>query len=251
MHWIFAACALSSMDFGDSAEAGPNIVIILADDMGYGDPHCNNPDRGRIPTPHIDRLASQGMRFTDAHSSSGVCSPSRYALLTGRYHWRTRLQSGIVGLWGQPLIAPDRLTIAGLARGRGYRTAAIGKWHLGREWPIGEGKQALFRDFPKGSAAGPGHRAAWAETFAKPVPGGPTTRGFDTYFGTDVPNWPPYCFIEDATDFSNICCKIFSPSTSKIPQVCGVAVRNANIVIKHEDGRLLWRIIKSAMSTSE
>src|SRR5210317_1002515 len=104
----------------------PNIVVIYADDLGYGDVRCYNPQRGKIPTPHIDGLASQGMRFTDAHSSSGVCSPSRYTLLTGRYHWRSRLQRGIVGLWGVPLITPDRLTIGALAKQRGYRTACIG-----------------------------------------------------------------------------------------------------------------------------
>ncbi|MCP5110834.1 MAG: sulfatase-like hydrolase/transferase, partial [bacterium] len=107
--------------------AKPNIVVIYADDLGYGDVQCYNPERGKIPTPHIDRLAAQGMRFTDGHSSSGVCSPSRYALLTGRYHWRTRLQDGIVGLWGKPLIAPDRLTIAGLLKHHGYATAMVGK----------------------------------------------------------------------------------------------------------------------------
>ena len=78
----------------------PNIVVIYADDLGYGDIQCFNPARGKIQTPHVDKLASQGMRFTDAHSSSGVCTPSRYTILTGRYHWRTRLQRGIVGLWG-------------------------------------------------------------------------------------------------------------------------------------------------------
>ena len=83
-----------------------NIVVIYADDLGYGDVQCYNPKRGKIPTPNIDRLAAAGMRFTDAHSSSGVCSPSRYTLLTGRYHWRTRLQAGIVGLWGSPVITP-------------------------------------------------------------------------------------------------------------------------------------------------
>ena len=90
----------------------PNIVVILADDLGYGDVLSNNPDRGKIPTPHIDRLAAGGMHFTDGHSSSGVCSPSRYALLTGRYHWRSKLQSGIVGRFAAPLITPDRFTIA-------------------------------------------------------------------------------------------------------------------------------------------
>ncbi|MBM3854623.1 MAG: hypothetical protein FJ399_15980, partial [Verrucomicrobia bacterium] len=123
----------------------PNVVVILADDLGYGDVQCYNPQRGKIPTPHLDRLAAQGMRFTDGHSSSGVCSPSRYTLLTGRYHWRTRLQTGIVGVFGEPLIAPDRLTIGSLAKQHGYRTAAIGKWHLGWDWPIPADHAASFR----------------------------------------------------------------------------------------------------------
>jgi len=104
----------------------PNIVLLYADDLGYGDVHAYNPTRGKIPTPHLDKLAAEGMRFTDGHSSSGVCSPSRYTLLTGRYHWRTRLQTGIVPLWGAPLISPERLTVAKLAKQHGYRTAAIG-----------------------------------------------------------------------------------------------------------------------------
>ena len=125
-------CAAGALTQAAEQEtARPNLVVIYADDLGYGDVQCYNPDRGKIPTPNIDRLASQGMRFTDAHSSSGVCSPSRYTLLTGRYHWRTRLQSGIVGKWGAPLIAPDRLTLAGLLRQCGCRSACIGKWHLG------------------------------------------------------------------------------------------------------------------------
>ncbi|MHB8898940.1 MAG: sulfatase family protein [Thermoguttaceae bacterium] len=175
----------------------PNILVILADDLGYGDVHCYNPDRGKIPTPNIDRLASEGMRFTDGHSSSGVCSPSRYTLLTGRYHWRTRLQTGIVGVFGDPLIAPDRLTIAGLARQHGYRTACIGKWHLGRDWGVPADQQALFSVPKQNTVATEEQRLAWREVFSKPIAGGPTTRGFDEYFGTDVPNWPPYCFIEN------------------------------------------------------
>lgn len=180
------------------ATTKPNIVVILADDLGFGDVQVNNPQRGKIPTPNIDRLARQGMRFTDAHSSSGVCSPSRYALLTGRYHWRTRLQQGIVGVWGLPLIAPDRLTIASLAKKQGYRTACIGKWHLGRDWPISEQEKPFFEGFgPNFKGVTPEHVKTWSEVFNRPIPGGPTTRGFDYYFGTDVPNWPPYCFIQN------------------------------------------------------
>ena len=176
----------------------PNIVIILADDLGYGDVHCYGGPRGRIPTPHMDRLAAEGMRFTDGHSSSGVCSPSRYTLLTGRYHWRTRLQTGIVGVFGEPLIAPDRLTVAGLAKQHGYRTACIGKWHLGREWGIRPEQRALLHiDQRSPGVVTDAHRAAWNDVFSRAIAGGPTTRGFDGYFGTDVPNWPPYCFIED------------------------------------------------------
>ncbi len=182
----------------------PNILVIYADDLGYGDVQCYNPDRGKIPTPHIDRLAAEGMRFTDGHSSSGVCSPSRYTLLTGRYHWRTRLKKGIVGLWERPLIEPDRLTIGGLAKAHGYRTATIGKWHLGWDWPIApDDKPLLARGGTKGTPRpGPetvtiAHRAAWQRTFSQPIGGGPTARGFDSYFGTDVPNWPPFCFINN------------------------------------------------------
>jgi len=202
-----AAVALAAAAFFAAAVVHaaerPNILVIYADDLGYGDVQCNNPDRSKIPTPHIDRLAADGMRFTDAHSSSGVCSPSRYTLLTGRYHWRTRLKSGIVGLWEKPLIDADRLTIADLATAHGYRTAAIGKWHLGWDWPADPADAGLLKDVDKRNPLrGPGamtdaHRAAWQRIFSKPVGGGPTACGFDTYFGTDVPNWPPFCFIEN------------------------------------------------------
>lgn len=198
---LIVVTALAPLSSGLAAEgpaSRPNVVIIYADDLGYGDVQCYNPQRGKIATPHIDRLAAQGMRFTDAHSSSGVCSPSRYTLLTGRYHWRTRLQSGIVGMWGAPLIATDRLTIAGLAKQHGYRTAAIGKWHLGWDWPIPRESAALFRARPRDdSHATEAHRQAWKAAFSQPIAGGPTARGFDSYFGTDVPNWPPYCFLEN------------------------------------------------------
>ena len=145
--------------------AHPNIVLIMVDDMGYGDPGCYNPD-SRIPTPHIDALARDGMRFTDAHAPGPLCHMSRYGLLTGRYPFRTN-----VSLWRkQPLIAKDRMTIASLLKSEGYHTAMVGKWHLG-----------------------------FKETgYDKPLPGGPVDRGFEKYFGirasTDI---PPYFYIRD------------------------------------------------------
>ncbi len=160
----------------DAALSKPNIVYILADDLGYGDVGCYNP-ASKIPTPNIDRLAKEGVRFTDAHSPSAVCTPTRYALLTGRYAWRTRLQRNVIGPFSQPLIAPQQFTVAELLSGQGYATACIGKWHLGWGWPKpDDGGQ---RDF------------------TQPIPEGPTMRGFDLYFGTDVPNYPPYCFLEN------------------------------------------------------
>lgn len=152
----------------------PNIVYVLADDFGYGDARCYNPD-AKIPTPNIDRLATQGMRFTDAHSGSAVCSPTRYGVLTGRYAWRTKLRRGVLGPYDPPLISADRLTVGALLKQHGYHTACIGKWHLGWDWPKRDGEVV----------------------FDQPIAGGPTTRGFDYYFGTDVPNYPPYCFIEN------------------------------------------------------
>ncbi|MEN8117373.1 MAG: arylsulfatase [Bacteroidota bacterium] len=175
----------------------PNIIVIYADDLGYGDVHSYNPEKGKIPTPNMDRLATEGMSFTDAHSSSAVCSPSRYTILTGRYHWRTRLQKGIIGLYGAPLITPDRLTIGGLAKQQDYNTACIGKWHLGWNWPIQKEKRDLFFSKQKNIIATDEHRAIWQEVFSQPIPGGPTAVGYDEYFGVDVPNWPPFCFIEN------------------------------------------------------
>lgn len=173
----------------------PNIVYILADDMGYGDMGCNNPD-SRIPTPNLDRFATQGMRFTDAHAPSSVCTPSRYSILTGRYCWRTRLKKGVLWPWDAALIEPDRLTVAELLRQNGYRTACIGKWHLGWNWETKDGEPA-----DKGVGYGVYDVAARKALeknidFRKPMRGGPIDRGFDYYFGEDVPNFPPYTWFE-------------------------------------------------------
>jgi arylsulfatase A len=152
----------------------PNIVYLLADDLGYGDIQCLNLEHGKIATPHVDRLASQGMVFTDAHSGSSVCSPTRYGILTGRYAWRTRLQSGVLWPYNPPLIASGRLTVPALLAQHGYHTACIGKWHLGWSWP----------------------KEAGQVVFDRPIADGPTARGFHDYFGVDLPNFPPYCFID-------------------------------------------------------
>ena len=109
----------------------PNIVMLYADDMGFGDLGIQNPE-SKIPTPHLDQLAREGTRFTDAHSSSGICTPSRYAMLNGRYHWRKF--HGIVNSFDQPVMDDARITLAEMLKAKGYRTACIGKWHLGWDW---------------------------------------------------------------------------------------------------------------------
>lgn len=175
----------------------PNIIFILADDMGYGDVSGLN-EHAKVRTPNIDRLMQEGMHFTDAHTASAVCTPSRYALLTGRYAWRGPLKSSVLWEYDPPLIEADRLTLGDMLKEKGYATACIGKWHLGWDWRLQNG--AYWKD----SAApreGPGSRArgslAWQVDFTAPIENGPVTRGFDYYFGVDVPNFPPYCYFEN------------------------------------------------------
>jgi arylsulfatase A-like enzyme len=153
----------------------PNIVLILADDYGVGDLRAYWPD-GKIASPKLDELAAEGMRFTDAHSASAVCTPTRYGLMTGRYSWRTRLQAWVLPPHGKPLIKPDQMTLASLLQDQGYATGCIGKWHLGMNWP---------------KKAGGGY------DYSGELTGGPVDRGFDYYFGTYVPNFPPFTFIEN------------------------------------------------------
>lgn len=171
--------------------APPNIVILYADDMGWGDLGAQNPE-SKIPTPHLDRLAAQGTRFTDAHSSSGVCTPSRYALLHGRYHWRKF--HGIVNSFDQPILDAERTTLPELLKTKGYKTACIGKWHLGWDWNAIKRPGAVPT---RGSGKGQDGFAPNAFDWSKPIPGGPLSHGFDYYFGDDVPNFPPYAWFED------------------------------------------------------
>jgi arylsulfatase A len=190
------ACLLAAIHLvshvGEGTASGPNIVVILADDQGYGDVSANNPE-SRIATPHIDRLATEGMRFIDAHSASGVCTPTRYALLTGRYPWRTRLQSSVLGGFSKPLIAANRLTLPGLLAQNGYSTACIGKWHLGMSWPLVGGGTA-----DDGGNIGQPFRDLDRVDYASPIQDGPVDRGFGHFYGISASlDMYPYVWIRD------------------------------------------------------
>jgi len=173
--------------------ARPNIVFILADDMGYGDLSCLN-DKSKIHTHYIDRMAAEGVIFTDAHASSSVCTPSRYGILTGRYAWRGSLQRGVLWPFARPLIEKDLLTLPQFLKKQGYQTACIGKWHLGMAWPFNNPQNTdSLRPHDSEEII-----AVDADIdYTKPIENGPLSYGFDYYFGVDVPNFPPYCFIEN------------------------------------------------------
>lgn len=169
----------------------PNILIFYADDLGYGDLSSFNPE-SKIPTPHLDRLAEEGVRFTDAHSSSGICTPSRYAMLTGRYHWRKF--HGIVGAFEDSAFDAEELTLPEMLQAEGYTTAIIGKWHLGWNWDaIAKPGAEPFEYHPRGRTSYRPDALDWS----KPVPNGPLAHGFDYYFGDTVINFPPYAWIEN------------------------------------------------------
>jgi len=190
-HLAFPVLALFAGACNTEKEpANPNIVIIYADDMGYGDLNVQNPD-SKIPTPYLDQLAAEGMRFTDAHSSSGVCSPSRFAMLTGTYHWRR--QHGIVGSFGEPFFNDGDLTLPQVLKDNGYTTACIGKWHLGWDWQF-------INDPSLEIELGNRTRQVYKPDdidWSKPIKGGPLDRGFDYYFGDGTINFPPYTWIEN------------------------------------------------------
>lgn len=168
----------------------PNIVYILCDDLGYGDVRCLSP-QCKIPTPNVDKLASQGMIFTDAHSSSAVCSPTRYGILTGRYNWRSRLKNGVLGGMSPRLIEPGRLTVPAFLKQHGYHTAGFGKWHLGMDWELKPGAAPFGDGIEKGADG-------WNVDFTKPIHNGPNSVGFDYYFGISASlDMVPYTFIEN------------------------------------------------------
>ncbi len=180
----------------------PNVVLILTDDQGYGDVSAYNP-AGRIPTPHIDRLAREGLRFTDAHSPSSVCTPTRYGLLTGRYAWRTRLSRGVLWGNGDTLIEPGRATLGSVLRTRGYHTAAVGKWHLGFHWAAKPGAR-VDRDTPQGPTD-------WID-YGQPATGGPLDAGFDEFFGIPASlDMRDYVYVDGT--------RVVEPPTATLPGV--------------------------------
>ncbi|WP_250847179.1 sulfatase family protein [Aquisphaera insulae] len=177
-----AAASLASAAGGPVARK-PNIVYILADDLGYGDVRCFNA-QGKIATPHLDRLAAAGLRCTDTHSGSAVCTPTRYGILTGRYSWRSALKSGVLNGYSDRLIEPGRQTVPAFLHQQGYRTACVGKWHLGMEWPRGKGDRTE------------NIKSGWEVDYGRPIVNGPLSVGFDAYFGISASlDMPPYVFI--------------------------------------------------------
>jgi len=169
--WTGHALAQERSSSGESPTR-PNIIFILADDLGYGDVSCLNPD-SRITTPNMDRLAAEGLRFTDAHSGSAVCTPTRYGVVTGRYCWRSALKKGVLWGYSPMLIEPGRMTVASLLKEHGYATSCFGKWHLGL------GNEAKT-------------------DYGKPLRPGPVDVGFDEFFGIPASlDMEPYLYVEN------------------------------------------------------
>jgi len=199
------ACFLASLvlaaHFPANAQDKPNIVYILADDMGYGDVGANHPE-SKISTPNIDRLAEQGLRFTDAHSPSSVCTPTRYAIMTGTYPWRSRLPVGVLRGYGRALIPQGSFTVSTFLQQQGYHTAVIGKWHLGLDWAIKgnhrtviEPESPLMNEYGLISDMNPAYI-----DFSRPPAGGPLSLGFDYSFILPASlDMEPYCFLEQDT----------------------------------------------------
>jgi arylsulfatase A-like enzyme len=174
---------------GTAAEK-PNIVVILADDLGYGDVKCFNPG-GKIATPHLDKLAAGGTMFTDANTPSAVCSPTRYGLVTGRYAWRGKLKSGVLGGLSPRLIEQGRLTLAQMLKDRGYHTACIGKWHLGMDWQLKPGGRVTELGIES-------REQVFNVDYTQPIRNGPNAVGFDRFFGIAASlDMVPYTFIEN------------------------------------------------------
>jgi arylsulfatase A-like enzyme len=168
----------------------PNIIFILCDDLGYGDVSALNP-KSKIQTPNLDTLASNGVKFTDTHTTSAVCTPSRYSVLTGRYNFRSRMKQGVNGGYSPPLIEEGRLTVAQMLKDNGYYTAVVGKWHLGLAWKTEDG-------YSEGPDAIDTKHVNFNIDFTAPIKSGPLTNGFDHFWGISASlDMPPYVYLED------------------------------------------------------
>ncbi len=182
-----ALLLLGSLLITAPLNAAPNIVYILADDMGYGDPHYMG---GKVPTPNLDRLAAESMRFTDSHTSSAVCTPTRYGIMTGCYNWRSTLKQGVLSGNSEPLIKEGRSTVASMLKDAGYRTAIIGKWHLGLGWSKLD--QARTAD------SGPTEGEGWRLDYTQPVKRGPLALGFGESFIISASlDMPPFVYLRN------------------------------------------------------
>jgi len=222
-----AWCAVGTLSgaMARAADAPPNVVYILADDLGYGDLSCFSA-ASKIRTARIDGLARQGMRFTDAHSGSSVCTPTRYGILTGRYAWRTRLKKGVLNGYSDPLIEPGRVTVADFLRAKGYETACAGKWHLGLGWQ------------KQGGSAGPA--SAKNVDFSRAVTDGPNTHGFDDSFILPASlDMPPYVYLANG--------KVTASVTRTVPDSPQPAFyRGGPIADSFDHGTTLLEITKHA-----
>lgn len=176
--WVLILCSCKDSETQpvEIKTQAPNIILILADDLGYGDIEAFNPN-GKIPTPHLNRLANEGILFTDAHTSSSVCTPTRYGILTGRYNWRSPIKSGVLYGRDSALIHPQTTTIPMVLKRAGYQTGFIGKWHLGWDWVLDENHNI---------------------DFSKPITSGPNDLGFDYAYGHVASlDMPPYVYVEN------------------------------------------------------
>ena len=173
---FFFLLSLVALTTHAAAQTPPNVVFVLADDLGIGDVSPTNPDC-KIKTPHLQAMADEGITFLDAHSSSSVCTPTRYGVLTGRYNWRSRLARGVLSGTSDHLIPAKRATVAHLLRDAGYHTQMIGKWHLGWDWAKADKKAGKWQNID----------------FTQPVKNGPDINGFDGYYGHCGPRRRPQC----------------------------------------------------------
>lgn len=218
----------------------PNVVYILADDMGYGDISALNPESG-IPTPNMDNIIKNGISFTDAHSNSSVCTPTRYGILTGRYAWKTRLKKGVLWGYSEPLIEKERITVASFLKDHGYNTACIGKWHLGLGWQLKDStlpivKTQWQKTLPKGEHSN--------VDYTKPA-SGPNDLGFGySYIIPASLDMTPYVYLEN--DLPTALPVAYTEGRSEVKDGRGVTWRAGEMVENFDFNNVLSHITKKA-----